>query len=91
MTHGRAAPRDAAVAIGDVERARAALAHVVEVVPHTDADGLAAGAIVLRALGRPADDALLLGRGETPWSPDVAAHDAGAAGLGRCASGRAPR
>ena len=42
---------------------------MIEVVPHTDADGLAAGAIVLRELGRPADDALLLGRGETPWSP----------------------
>ena len=55
----------------DVERARAALARVIEIVPHTDADGLAAGAIVSRELGRPADEALLLGRGRTPWSPDV--------------------
>jgi single-stranded-DNA-specific exonuclease len=55
----------------DIERARMALDRVIEVVPHTDADGLAAAAIVLRALGRPADDALLLGRGRSPWSSDV--------------------
>lgn len=40
------------------------------VVPHTDADGLAAGAIALRARGEPAGAALLLRRGETPFGPD---------------------
>src|SRR5918995_2515367 len=48
-------------------RARALLAKVAAVVPHTDADGLAAGAIALRERGQPAAAAVLLGRGETPW------------------------
>jgi single-stranded-DNA-specific exonuclease len=39
------------------------------VVPHTDADGLAAGAIALRARGEPASKAILLGRGENPFGP----------------------
>jgi len=42
------------------------------VVPHTDADGLAAGAIALRLQGRGADAAVLLGRGATPFGPDAA-------------------
>ena len=66
-----ASARVATIAESDIERARAALADVTDVVPHIDADGLAAGATVLRALGRPAGDPLLLGRGETPWSPDT--------------------
>lgn len=37
------------------------------VVPHTDADGLAAGAIALRARGESAAAAVLLGRGQTPF------------------------
>lgn len=38
------------------------------VVPHDDADGLAAAAIALRARGEGAEAALLLGRGEVPWN-----------------------
>src|SRR4051812_36535897 len=53
----------------DLAAARALLDGPARVViPHTDADGLAAGAIVLRALGQPAGRAVLLGRGETPWT-----------------------
>ena len=37
------------------------------VLPHTDADGLAAGAIALRALGWTADRATLLPRGDNPF------------------------
>jgi len=44
---------------------------VAAVVPHTDADGLAAGAIALRARGEGADAAVLLGRGRNPWQPDA--------------------
>jgi single-stranded-DNA-specific exonuclease len=51
-----------------VARARAALAGAASVVPHTDADGLAAGAIALRSRGEGADAALLLGRGRSPWT-----------------------
>lgn len=47
--------------------ARRLLLAVARVVPHTDADGLAAGAIALRARGEPAAAAVLLGRGETPF------------------------
>lgn len=43
----------------------------VAVVPHTDADGLAAGAIALRARGEDAGAAVLLGRGRTPFRPDA--------------------
>jgi single-stranded-DNA-specific exonuclease len=39
------------------------------VIPHTDADGLAAGAIALRARGEAAKDAILLPRGLTPFAP----------------------
>jgi single-stranded-DNA-specific exonuclease len=50
-----------------VKEAAEALAAAAVVVPHTDADGLAAGAIALRERGERAEAALLLGRGETPW------------------------
>jgi single-stranded-DNA-specific exonuclease len=49
-------------------RARLALRNAAAVVPHTDADGLAAGAIALRDRGEGADAAVLLGRGETPFA-----------------------
>lgn len=52
----------------DLGRAREALQEAVAVVPHTDADGLAAGAIALRARGEAADAAVLLGRGRSPWN-----------------------
>jgi single-stranded-DNA-specific exonuclease len=52
-------------------RARRALLDAVAVVPHTDADGLAAGAIALRARGEGAAAAVLLGRGETPFAADA--------------------
>ena len=39
------------------------------VCPHTDADGLAAGAIALRLRGQGAADAILLERGKNPWQP----------------------
>jgi single-stranded-DNA-specific exonuclease len=48
---------------------RAALLAADAVVPHTDADGLAAGALALRARGEGADAAILLRRGETPFGP----------------------
>jgi hypothetical protein len=51
-------------------RARAALDEAAYVVPHTDADGLAAGAIALRARGWGVDRAVLLGRGQTPFGDD---------------------
>jgi single-stranded-DNA-specific exonuclease len=47
--------------------ARELLLAAEAVVPHTDADGLAAGAQVLRARGEAADAALLLAPGATPW------------------------
>ena len=49
------------------ERAREILLSVDHVVPHTDADGLAAGALALRARCEGAGAAVLLGRGETPF------------------------
>lgn len=52
--------------------ARQALLDAAAVVPHTDADGLAAGAIALRARGEDASAAVLLGRGETPFAADAA-------------------
>jgi single-stranded-DNA-specific exonuclease len=51
------------------EEARRRLLTVDHVVPHTDADGLAAGALALRARGETAAAAVLLGRGETPFGP----------------------
>jgi single-stranded-DNA-specific exonuclease len=47
--------------------ARELLLAAEAVVPHTDADGLAAGAQVLRARGEGADAAVLLPPGVTPW------------------------
>lgn len=47
---------------------RAALLSADVVVPHTDADGLAAGAIALRARGEDAALAQLFGRAENPWT-----------------------
>jgi single-stranded-DNA-specific exonuclease len=49
---------------------RAALLAADLVVPHTDADGLAAGALALRARGEDASAAVLLGRGETPFGAE---------------------
>jgi single-stranded-DNA-specific exonuclease len=54
-----------------VPPARRALEQAVAVVPHTDADGLAAGALALRARGEDARAAVLLRRGETPFAPDA--------------------
>ena len=48
---------------------RAALLAADHVCPHTDADGLAAGAMVLRARGEGADAAVLLEPGQTPFGP----------------------
>jgi single-stranded-DNA-specific exonuclease len=55
----------------NLTRGRQALLNAAAVVPHVDADGLAAGAIALRARGERAGDAVLLGRGETPFQPGV--------------------
>lgn len=46
---------------------RDALLGAVAIVPHTDADGLAAGALALRARGERADRAVLLDRTQSPW------------------------
>ena len=56
-------------------RAREALLTATAVVPHTDADGLAAGAIALRARGERADAAVLLPRDHSPWRPPDALPD----------------
>jgi single-stranded-DNA-specific exonuclease len=45
------------------------LGSVETVVPHVDADGLAAGALALRARGEGASAAVLLERGQTPFGP----------------------
>lgn len=62
------------------ERFRAALAGFdpgrrVAVLCHNDADGLSAGAIFKRALGRAGRDALVrvVGRGESAWSDEIRA------------------
>jgi single-stranded-DNA-specific exonuclease len=52
-------------------RARQALRQAAAVVPHTDADGLAAAAIALRERGEGAEAAVLLERGMTPFSDDA--------------------
>jgi hypothetical protein len=51
--------------------ALARLLSVEHVVPHTDADALAAGAIALRARGEGAEKAVLLARGQTPFGADA--------------------
>jgi single-stranded-DNA-specific exonuclease len=56
-------------------RARQALRQVAAVVPHPDAGGLAAGAIALRERGERVDDAILLERGVTPFTPGAALPD----------------
>ena len=68
-----------------LDRARALLAELAVIMPHTDADGLAAGAIALRERGQPAAAAVLLGRGVTPWRDPVAA------GSRRCWTGACGR
>ena len=55
----------------DLQAAHRALLDADVVVPHTDADGLAAGALALRERGERAEDAILLGRGETPFGPNA--------------------
>jgi single-stranded-DNA-specific exonuclease len=52
---------------------REALLSADHVAPHSDADGLAAAALVLRARGEDASDAVLLDRLQTPWggTPDL--------------------
>jgi single-stranded-DNA-specific exonuclease len=55
-----------------LEDVRAMLYRGSWVIPHTDADGLAAGAIALRARGDEAADAVLLPRGLTPFAPNAA-------------------
>ena len=54
-----------------MDPSRQALLDAVAVVPHTDADGLSAGAIALRLRGEQAADAVLLGRGQTPFAADA--------------------
>ncbi len=54
----------------DLQATREALLTAGTVVPHTDADGLASGALALRARGEDAEAAVLLGRGEVPWGRD---------------------
>jgi single-stranded-DNA-specific exonuclease len=54
-----------------LSRALMALRDAVAVVPHVDADGLAAGALALRERGERAAAAVLLDRGTTPWAPDA--------------------
>ncbi len=49
---------------------RAALLEADVVAPHTDADGLAAAAQVLRLRGEGAGAACLLSRAQTPWGPE---------------------
>jgi single-stranded-DNA-specific exonuclease len=56
-------------------RARQALLNAIAVVPHTGADGLAAGAMALRARGETAGAAVLLERGESPFAPGAALPD----------------
>jgi single-stranded-DNA-specific exonuclease len=53
-----------------MEHVRLALLEADHVAPHTDADGLAAGALALRARGEPATAAVLLAPDQTPWGPE---------------------
>lgn len=54
-----------------LEDARTAVLAAHAVCPHTDADGLASGAMALRARGEQAKDAVLLEAGETVWSHEA--------------------
>ena len=71
---------------------RDALLAADHVVPHTDADGLAAGAIALRARGEGAGAAVLLGPGRDAVRrrPAAPARLGRRPGLGRAARSRAP-
>jgi single-stranded-DNA-specific exonuclease len=60
--------------------ARAELGRVEVLVPHTDADGLTAGAVALRGIGREVD-VVLLDRGQTPFGPHPPLPDGRAAVL----------
>jgi single-stranded-DNA-specific exonuclease len=51
-------------------RAADAVRRAVVVCPHNDADGLASAAIALRVRGEPAARAMLLARGQNPFSAD---------------------
>lgn len=66
---------------GSGKNARARLMTVEHVVPHTDADGLAAGALVLRVRDEGASAAVLLGRGTTPFGADAPLPDGSVAVL----------
>ena len=57
--------------LAHLARARQALRQAAAVVPNTNADGLAAGAIALRERGEDASAAVLLERGVTPFAPDA--------------------
>jgi single-stranded-DNA-specific exonuclease len=64
------APRRPGAALrADLSAARAELECCEAVVPHPDADGLAAAAIALRSRGEGAGAAVLLPRGATPFGP----------------------
>jgi single-stranded-DNA-specific exonuclease len=63
-------------------RARQAVLNAAAVVPHPDADGLAAGAIALRARAEAAGAAVLLDRGLTPFAPEAPLPDGPLALLG---------
>ena len=65
-----------------VARARQALRQAAAVVPHPEADGLAAGAIALRERGEGAGAAILLERGVTPFAPDAPLPEGALAVLG---------
>lgn len=54
---------------------REALLSAAAIVPHTDADGLAAGALALRARGEGAERAVLLDRAQSPWRAPEALPD----------------
>jgi single-stranded-DNA-specific exonuclease len=57
--------------LAHLARARQALRQAAAVVPHTDADGLAAAAIALRERGEGAGAAVLFERGVTPFMRDA--------------------
>jgi single-stranded-DNA-specific exonuclease len=63
-------PRGPGIA-NDLIAAREMMLAARLVCPHTDADGLASGALVLAATGRTASEAVLLGRGTTPFAKDA--------------------
>src|SRR4029453_4646449 len=64
---GRSDPVSTSATDIHLTRAHQALSNAFAVVPNTDADGLAAGAIALRVRGEGASAAVLLDRGQTPF------------------------